>query len=253
MSRPVASVQEAAAQGCCMLFLPECFSFIGLNQDEVCRTHMCLLKHELEGQLLLSHTMRLDPGTLNEMACGLEWARLMAKAYACAALPGLALACACCCATSQAPLSLAPWNHRRACVPSAPRQHVSCASCALEIHQTAAATAITAGGHAAAAGSQRTQGSWHAEQGRSAAPGRSSHAAVLRPGQGAQPLALPGRLPGAASALHLLCINSTNTKGCKQHGCKPAYMPAGRMRHTASGGSVIVMGKVRSVFGLLGL
>ena len=27
--------QEAKAQDCCMLFLPECFSFIGLSQDEV--------------------------------------------------------------------------------------------------------------------------------------------------------------------------------------------------------------------------
>ena len=35
-------MQEAAAQGCCMLFLPECFSFIGLNQDEVCCSPLCV-------------------------------------------------------------------------------------------------------------------------------------------------------------------------------------------------------------------
>ena len=31
----VMCVQDAAAQACSMLFLPECFSFIGVNQKEV--------------------------------------------------------------------------------------------------------------------------------------------------------------------------------------------------------------------------
>ena len=49
-------MQEARAQDCCMLFLPECFSFIGLNQDEVCKPSIYqLCEHCVLPYILCKH------------------------------------------------------------------------------------------------------------------------------------------------------------------------------------------------------
>ena len=60
---------------------------------------------------------------------------------------------------------------------------------------------------------------------------------------------------GGFQVLRLLCIcfASAARRRCKHHSCRPAYMPAGRLRHTASGDSVIVTVKMPRVFGLLAL
>ena len=44
-----------------------------------------MLRPDLEGQLLLRHTMRLDPGPLGGLAFALAVSRILAQAYMCAA------------------------------------------------------------------------------------------------------------------------------------------------------------------------